>query len=149
MISPAIRPPSTAPGNEPTPPMTTTTKVCTRIASPTSGDTDTTGAVAGALAGAAYGASTIPSRWLDLLQYRDELTTLSDQLLERSLAFARGAGQVQDARVQQAIAEVIQSGGKATMVMLGQSVLADRPGDGNNASLWTACQIDDEGTRWL
>ena len=28
MISPAIRPPSTAPGNEPTPPMTTTTKVC-------------------------------------------------------------------------------------------------------------------------
>jgi len=27
MISPAIKPPSTAPGNEPTPPMTTTTKV--------------------------------------------------------------------------------------------------------------------------
>ena len=49
-------------------------------------DTDTTGAVAGALAGAAYGASTIPSRWLDLLQYRDELTSLSDQLLERSNA---------------------------------------------------------------
>ena len=31
MISPAISPPSTAPGNDPTPPMTTTTKVCTRI----------------------------------------------------------------------------------------------------------------------
>ena len=28
MISPAIRPPSIAPGNEPTPPITTTTKVC-------------------------------------------------------------------------------------------------------------------------
>ena len=44
MISPAIRPPSTAPGNEPTPPITTTTKVCTRIASPMSGASETTGA---------------------------------------------------------------------------------------------------------
>ena len=43
MISPAIRPPSTAPGKEPTPPITTTTKVCTRMASPTSGAIATTG----------------------------------------------------------------------------------------------------------
>ena len=47
-------------------------------------DTDTTGAVTGALAGAAYGASAIPSRWLDPLQYREELTALADLLLERS-----------------------------------------------------------------
>src|SRR3982750_3877954 len=45
MISPAIRPPSTAPGNEPTPPITTTTNVCTRICSPTSGASETTGAL--------------------------------------------------------------------------------------------------------
>ncbi|MCC6703523.1 MAG: ADP-ribosylglycohydrolase family protein [Thermomicrobiales bacterium] len=47
-------------------------------------DTDTTGAVAGAFAGAAYGASAIPQRWLDQLQYRDDLTALADRLLERS-----------------------------------------------------------------
>jgi hypothetical protein len=45
MISPAISPPSTAPGNEPTPPITTTTNVCTRICSPTSGARDTIGAL--------------------------------------------------------------------------------------------------------
>ena len=44
MISPEIKPPITAPGNEPTPPMTTTTKVSTRIDSPMSGVSDTTGA---------------------------------------------------------------------------------------------------------
>src|SRR6185312_13702064 len=44
MISPAINPPSTAPGNEPTPPITTTTKVCTRMSSPTPGVSETTGA---------------------------------------------------------------------------------------------------------
>jgi ADP-ribosyl-[dinitrogen reductase] hydrolase len=47
-------------------------------------DTDTTGAVTGALAGAAYGASAIPSRWLEPLQHRIELTTLADRLLELS-----------------------------------------------------------------
>ena len=47
-------------------------------------DTDTTGAVTGALAGAAYGASAIPARWLEPLQYRDELTAVADQLLELS-----------------------------------------------------------------
>ena len=47
-------------------------------------DTDTTGAVAGALAGATYGASAIPARWLELLQYRDDLTSLADRLLELS-----------------------------------------------------------------
>ena len=45
MISPAMRPPRMAPGKEPTPPITTTTKVCTRIISPTSGAIETTGAL--------------------------------------------------------------------------------------------------------
>ncbi len=48
------------------------------------GDADTTGAVAGALAGARYGASAIPSRWLSVLQGRDELIELADRLLEIS-----------------------------------------------------------------
>jgi ADP-ribosyl-[dinitrogen reductase] hydrolase len=47
-------------------------------------DTDTTGAVAGAIAGAAYGASAIPERWLEPLQYRDDLITLADRLREQS-----------------------------------------------------------------
>jgi ADP-ribosyl-[dinitrogen reductase] hydrolase len=47
-------------------------------------DTDTTGAVTGAMAGAAYGASAIPSRWLDLVQHRDELVDVADHLLELS-----------------------------------------------------------------
>lgn len=45
MISPAIRPPRIAPGNEPTPPITTTTKVWTRMSSPMPGVSDTTGAL--------------------------------------------------------------------------------------------------------
>ena len=44
-------------------------------------DTDTTAAVTGALAGAAYGASAIPDRWLDRVQYRNELEVLAARLL--------------------------------------------------------------------
>jgi ADP-ribosyl-[dinitrogen reductase] hydrolase len=44
-------------------------------------DADTTGAVTGALAGAHYGAKAIPTRWLDLLQPREELTSLADKLI--------------------------------------------------------------------
>jgi ADP-ribosyl-[dinitrogen reductase] hydrolase len=50
-------------------------------------DTDTTGAVAGALAGANFGAEAIPDRWLTLLQPREELEQLADELLE--LAFPK------------------------------------------------------------
>ncbi|HET8521846.1 MAG TPA: ADP-ribosylglycohydrolase family protein [Thermomicrobiales bacterium] len=49
-------------------------------------DTDTTAAVAGALAGAYYGAEALPSRWLDLLEPREELVTLADRLLVLSEA---------------------------------------------------------------
>ena len=44
-------------------------------------DSDTTAAVTGALAGAAYGASAIPTRWLDRVQYRNELEVLAARLL--------------------------------------------------------------------
>ena len=48
------------------------------------GDADTTGAVAGSLAGARYGASSIPERWVETLQGRNELIELADRLLELS-----------------------------------------------------------------
>lgn len=47
-------------------------------------DTDTTGAVTGAMAGAHYGLNAIPNRWLDQVQYRDELTSLARLLLQLS-----------------------------------------------------------------
>lgn len=43
-------------------------------------DTDTTGAVTGALVGALYGRSTIPDRWVDVLEPRDELLELAADL---------------------------------------------------------------------
>ena len=49
-------------------------------------DTDTTGAVAGALAGAYYGESTLPVRWLDVLENCDEIRGLARQLVEWDMA---------------------------------------------------------------
>ena len=49
-------------------------------------DTDTTGAVTGALVGAYYGARAIPERWVAVLEPRDELEQLADQLLAWSEA---------------------------------------------------------------
>ena len=43
-------------------------------------DTDTNAAITGALAGALYGEEAIPTRWLDLLHGRVDLTALADQL---------------------------------------------------------------------
>ena len=45
------------------------------------GDADTQGAVTGALAGALYGVEAIPARWLEVLQERELLRDLADQLL--------------------------------------------------------------------
>jgi ADP-ribosyl-[dinitrogen reductase] hydrolase len=53
-------------------------------------DADTTGAVAGALAGARWGMAQIPARWLDVLDRREELISLADDLLEVSLSRAGG-----------------------------------------------------------
>jgi ADP-ribosyl-[dinitrogen reductase] hydrolase len=44
------------------------------------GDTDTIGAVTGALAGARFGSGSFPDRWLDVLEYRDELELLAQAL---------------------------------------------------------------------
>jgi len=50
------------------------------------GDADTTGAIVGAIAGAYYGLDSIPRDWLRKLDpdVRDELTSLADQLVDRS-----------------------------------------------------------------
>ncbi len=45
-------------------------------------DADTVGAVTGALAGAYYGYSSIPARWLGILQERDALLSRADGLLQ-------------------------------------------------------------------
>lgn len=44
------------------------------------GDSDSTGAITGSLIGALQGESVIPARWLDLLELREVLTTLADDL---------------------------------------------------------------------
>ena len=45
-----------------------------------SGDSDSTGAIAGNIAGAFYGVEAIPTRWLETLELREEITTISDDL---------------------------------------------------------------------
>lgn len=45
------------------------------------GDTDTIGAVAGAVAGTRFGRDALPERWLEPLSARDELETLTAELL--------------------------------------------------------------------
>jgi ADP-ribosyl-[dinitrogen reductase] hydrolase len=44
------------------------------------GDTDTLGAVTGALAGARFGAEKLPDRWLEVVEYREDLTLLGQAL---------------------------------------------------------------------
>ncbi|MDS0258695.1 ADP-ribosylglycohydrolase family protein [Haloarcula sp. S1CR25-12] len=44
------------------------------------GDTDTLGAVTGAIAGARFGADELPERWLDTLEYKDDLELLAQAL---------------------------------------------------------------------
>lgn len=46
------------------------------------GDSDSTGAIAGNLLGAARGVEAIPSRWLEALELRDEITAVADDLLD-------------------------------------------------------------------
>ena len=45
-----------------------------------SGDSDSTGAITGNICGALYGTGSIPPRWLDVLEVRDEITTIADDL---------------------------------------------------------------------
>ena len=44
------------------------------------GDTDTVGAVTGALAGARFGSESLPNRWLDTIEYREDLELLGQAL---------------------------------------------------------------------
>jgi ADP-ribosyl-[dinitrogen reductase] hydrolase len=48
-------------------------------------DTDTVGAVTGALAGARFGADALPDRWLDTLEYREDLELLSRALVSTDI----------------------------------------------------------------
>jgi ADP-ribosyl-[dinitrogen reductase] hydrolase len=45
------------------------------------GDTDTVGAVTGALAGARFGVDSLPDRWLDTVEYREDLELLGRALV--------------------------------------------------------------------
>ena len=51
-------------------------------AASTGHDSDTIAAMTGALMGARHGTGWIPDRWLHELEYRDELTSLADRLLD-------------------------------------------------------------------
>lgn len=44
------------------------------------GDTDTLGAVTGALAGARFGSESLPERWLETIDYRNDLEALAQEL---------------------------------------------------------------------
>jgi ADP-ribosylglycohydrolase len=46
-----------------------------------SGDSDSTRSIAGNLAGAAYGVESIPQRWIENLELRDEIAMMADDLL--------------------------------------------------------------------
>jgi ADP-ribosylglycohydrolase len=47
-----------------------------------SGDSDSTGAIAGNICGTLYGGDSIPARWLDPLELRDEISAMADDLAE-------------------------------------------------------------------
>lgn len=44
------------------------------------GDTDTVGAITGAIAGARFGYDSLPERWLETIEYREDLTLLAQAL---------------------------------------------------------------------
>ena len=81
--------------------------------------------------------------WLQ--QILEHLTL--DNVFTRSLDFARAAGLLTDQRVATAIENVRASGGSATMIMLGHSVLSTLP-IAPEAS-WVACGVDMARTRCL
>lgn len=52
-----------------------------RIAVNHSGDSDSTGSLAGQLIGVQHGPGVIPDAWLEQLELREEITTISDDLV--------------------------------------------------------------------
>jgi pantoate kinase len=85
-------------------------------------------------------------RALDWLEGRINDLTL-DALLDRSLEFAEESGLLTNPSVCESIDEVRSLGGRATMIMIGQSVLATLPA--GESSAWTLCGVDPQGTRLL
>ena len=81
--------------------------------------------------------------WLD----REHETATLKLLFSRSLSFADETGLLTSPVVRDAINRIHGKGGSATMVMLGQSVLATTPSEDDGT--WTVCRIDTEGTRRL
>jgi pantoate kinase len=70
-----------------------------------------------------------------------------DSLLDRARQFAEETGLLTDPEVRAAMDAVVAADGSATMVMLGQAVLATVPAP--VPALWTPCKIDHHGARLL
>lgn len=79
-------------------------------------------------------------------------STSLEALLDRSLEFAGRTDLLRSESVRTAIDAIRAQGGHATMVMLGQSVIATHPHRELQRSIdinWHTCRVDQEGTRWL
>lgn len=81
--------------------------------------------------------------WLEANHQRMSIT----DLFQRSLTFAERTELLTDPQVRQIINKVQEGQGSATMIMLGQSVLATQCTD--NDIEWQRCGIDTQGTRWV
>lgn len=81
--------------------------------------------------------------WVDAQQ---ETLTVSG-LLDRSLAFARRTRLLASEATASAIQDIVDAGGSATMAMLGNSIVATRPGSKEDD--WDSCLPDSLGTRLL
>lgn len=82
---------------------------------------------------------------IEWLQEYHETINLS-QLLDRSLQFAERTELLTHEPVRREVDHCRDNGGHATMVMLGQSVIATAPGESED---WQSCSVDELGTRWL
>jgi pantoate kinase len=69
------------------------------------------------------------------------------QLLARSHEFSKETELLVDTEICEMIRKVNETGGQATMIMLGQAVLATMAH--NVPPNWTECIVDQEGARWL
>jgi pantoate kinase len=71
-----------------------------------------------------------------------------DDLFDRSMEFADTTGLLAISNLATTIQKIRAAGGKATMIMLGQSIVSTRPLNSNSEE-WVACEVDLNGTRWL
>lgn len=81
--------------------------------------------------------------WLE-----DHLNSVTmDSLFDRSLEFAEESHLLTSPAVRDAIQQVHSAGGRATMVMLGETVLATTPVPRDEG--WITCKIDPQGVRLI